>query len=238
MRRYFAADYDGAPFKLFGVPHLISLALTLLINVALIVVGQHFPVAWRVPTRIGLAVVLVGQEVMMHIWRIATGIWNHRENLPLHLCAVAIWLGSVLLITKSYPLYEFAYLLGLPGALQALITPDAGPYGFPHFRFFQALISHAAIITTAVYMTAVEGFRPFPSSVLRVLVIGNLYMLVVFLINRAIGSNYMYVNRKPETASIIDLMPQWPWYILYIEGIAAGMIFLLYLPFLIRDLKN
>jgi hypothetical integral membrane protein (TIGR02206 family) len=238
MNRYFAADYDGPPFKLFGLPHLVALALLLSINVALIVVGQRFPVAWRTPTRIGLAVVLVGQEIVMHIWRLSKGIWTHEENLPFHLCSLAIWLGGAMLITKDHRIYEFAYLLGLPGALQAVITPDAGPYGFPHFRFFQALVSHGAIVIAAVYMTTVEGFRPEPSSILRVLLIGNLYTLIVFFINRAIGSNYLFVNRKPKTASILDVLPGWPWYLFYIEAMGVMMALLLYLPFFIHDLRT
>ena len=43
---------------------------------------------------------------------------------------------------------------------------------------------------------------------------------------------------ETQDASLIDLMPPWPWYILYIEGIGAVMILLLYLPFLIRDLST
>jgi hypothetical integral membrane protein (TIGR02206 family) len=236
MKRYLAADYDGPPFKLFGVPHLVSLALILLVNVALLAIGPRYPAAWRLPTRIVLAVVLLGQEVMMHIWRISAGIWNPQENLPLHLCSLAVWLGGAMLLTKNTYIYEFMYLLGLPGALQALITPDAKEYGFPHFRFFQALLSHGVIVTAAVYMTTAESFRPVPMSILRILIFGHLYMLIVFVINRALGSNYMYVNRKPDTASIIDLMPPWPRYLLYIEGIAIVMVILLYLPFLVQDL--
>lgn len=237
MNRFFAAEYDGAPFKLFGTPHLVTLAILLSINVALIVVGQRFSVAWRTPIRIGLAVFLIGQEIVMHVWRISRGIWDHKEHLPLHLCSLAVWLGGVMLITKNYRIYEFAYLLGLPGAVQALLTPDAGPYGFPHYRFFQALTSHGTIVTAAVYMTAVEGFRPMPTSLLRVLLIGNIFCLIIFFVNRALGSNYLFVNRKPETASLLDVLPAWPWYLFYIEAIGVIMVLLLYLPFFIRDLR-
>lgn len=238
MQRYFAADYDGAPFKLFGAPHLVSLGVILAINVMLIVVGSRLPIHWHAPIRIGLGTLLVAQELTMHIWRIWTGTWTYREHLPFHLCSLAVWLGAVMLFTKSYRIYDFAYLLGLSGALQALLTPDAGPYGFPHFRFFQALLSHGAIVTAAVYMTAVEGLRPTPSSILTVLLVGNLYMLIVFFINRALGSNYLFVNRKPDTASILDVLPAWPWYILYIEALGGVMVLLLYLPFFIRDLRT
>jgi len=45
-----------------------------------------------------------------------------------------------MLVTKSYPFYEFAYFMGIAGTLQALLTPDLGIYGFPHYRFFQTFI--------------------------------------------------------------------------------------------------
>jgi hypothetical integral membrane protein (TIGR02206 family) len=173
----------------------------------------------------------------MHAWRLATGIWTARENLPLHLCSLAIWLSALMLLARGARIYELVYLLGIPGALQALLTPDAGPYGFPHFRFFQALLSHGLIVTAAVYMTAAEGFRPLPASLVRVLLIGNLYALVIFFVNRALGSNYLFVNHKLDTASILDVLPDWPWYLLYIELLGAGMILLLYMPFLIHDLR-
>ena len=238
MKQFFAVDYGGAPFKLFGVPHLVALGAMVLIVVALLWVGEGFPVAWRGPFRYALAAFLVLQELVLHGWRWATGQWSIQKQLPLHLCSVMIWLSAVMLLTGSYPLYEFAYLLGIAGATQAFLTPDAGPYGFPHFRFFQVFVSHGAIITAAVYMTAVEGYRPVPLSLVRVFVAGNLYVLVVFWINRAIGSNYLFIAHKPETASPLDLLPDWPWYILYIEGFALVAMLLLYLPFLIRDLSG
>jgi hypothetical integral membrane protein (TIGR02206 family) len=236
MKRYFAREFDGPPFKLFGLPHLVALALILAASVALLVVGQRFPASWRVPTRIALATLLVVQELCLHAWWLVTGQWTLQESLPFHLCSVAVWLSAAMLVTRSHMLYEFCYLLGIAGALQALITPDVGPYGFPHFRFFQCLVSHGAIVAAAVYMTAVEGFRPYPISILRIALVGNLYALVVFGINAALGSNYLYVARKPDTASLLDLLPRWPWYILHIEAIAAVMVGLLYLPFFIHDL--
>ena len=237
MVQFFAKDYAGAPFKLFGVPHLVALGAIILIVVALLWVGQRFPIAWRAPARYALAALLVTQELLLHGWKWATGQWSIQEQLPLHLCSVMIWLSAAMLVTQSYPLYELAYLLGIAGAAQAILTPDAGPYGFPHFRFFQVFVSHGAIVAAAIYMTAVEGYRPTPTSLLRVFVTGNLYMLVVFWINRAIGSNYLFVSRKPDTASLLDVLPDWPWYILYAEGIAVAMMLLLYLPFLLRDLS-
>ena len=85
-------------------------------------------------------------------------------------------------------------------------------------------------------MTAVEKFRPYPKSLLRVAVVMNLYMLAVFIVNSLLGSNYLYIMHKPETASLIDVLGPWPWYILSIEAIGVAICLLLYLPFFLKDL--
>jgi hypothetical integral membrane protein (TIGR02206 family) len=143
-----------------------------------------------------------------------------------------------MLATKNYQIYEFMYLMGIGGAIQALATPDLGIYGFPHFRFFQTFISHGLIVTAAIYMTTVEGYRPTWKSIWRVFVWMNAYMVIVFFINTAIGSNYLFINHKPETASLLDMLPRWPIYILYVEVIGMITVLLLYLPFAIKDWRR
>ena len=125
--------------------------------------------------------------------------------------------------------------MGIGAATQALLTPDAGRYGFPHFRAFQTVISHGSIVMAAVYMTVVEGFRPYWRSFMRLIVWLNVYMATVFVINQLIGSNYLFIARKPETASLIDVLGPWPWYILSLEAIGLAICLLLYLPFAIKD---
>jgi len=122
--------------------------------------------------------------------------------------------------------------------VQALLTPDAGIYGFPHFRFFQAIISHGSIVTAAIYMTVVEKHRPYWRSLLRVAVGTNVYMLFVGMVNVLLGSNYLFIAHKPETASLMDVLGPWPWYILSLEVIGLAISLLLYLPFALRDRKT
>jgi uncharacterized membrane protein YwaF len=60
-------------------------------------------------------------------------------------------------------------------------------------------------------------------------------MVVVFFINSVIGSNYLMINGKPPTASILDLLPPWPIYIVYMEVLGVITFLLLYIPFIIKD---
>ncbi|HOU13125.1 MAG TPA: TIGR02206 family membrane protein [Anaerolineae bacterium] len=238
MGNFFAKDWNGAPFELFGTAHLIGLALIALCNVCLIYFRDHSSATARRNFRYALAAILIVNEFAWHLWNWSIGQWTIQTMLPLHLCSVLVWLSAYMLVAKSYAVYEFAYLLGIAGALQALLTPDAGIYGFPHFRFFQVLVSHGAIVTAAIYMTVVEGFRPTWQSVKRVLVGTYLYALNVWVINDLIGSNYLYLARKLETASLLDVLPPWPWYLPIILALAVGFVLLFYLPFALKDMRQ
>ena len=234
MSQYFAYDYTGAPFVLFGIWHLVALLVIVLINFAMLSF-RGTSERTRTFVRWTMAIILWLDEASWHVWNAYWGHWNVQTMLPLHLCSVLIWLAGFMLIFKNYRIYEFAYFLGIGGALQALLTPDAGIYGFPHFRIFQTMISHGMLITSAIYMTTVEGFRPTWKSMLRVAVVANVYMVVIYFVNIALGSDYMMVNAKPATASLLDLLPPWPIYIIYLELIGLVTFLILYLPFIIRD---
>jgi hypothetical integral membrane protein (TIGR02206 family) len=235
IQQFFAKDYNGEPFELFGTAHLFALGIVLLVNLSLLWVRRNPSPRLKTGIRYCLASILVLNEIAWHVWDWVTGQWTIQTMLPLHLCSVLVWMSAIMLVTRSYTIYEFAYFLGIGGAIQALLTPDAGIYGFPHFRFFQIIISHGAIVTSAIYMTIVENYRPYWRSLLKIALWGNLYLAVVALINWFLGSNYLFIAHKPETASMIDNLGPWPWYILSLEVIAIILCLLLYLPYTLLD---
>jgi hypothetical integral membrane protein (TIGR02206 family) len=228
---YFAADWRGAPFELFGAHHLAGIALIALINLYLLF-------GWKNPSprgkrlfRYTLATILVVTEILWHWWNWYVGIWSIRYTLPLHICSILVWVVAATLYTGKYALYDFIYFLGIGASSQIILTPDSGIYGFPHFRFFQPLVSHGAIVTGAVYLTAIEKLRPTWRALVRVIVGTNLYMAFIFIVNFWLGSNYLFIAHKPETPSLIDWLPPWPWYIVFMELIGLAICLLLYAPF-------
>ena len=237
MNEFFSGEYHGEPFVLFGAAHLIALAILAAINLALPQLRARDEITQRA-FRYTLAAILLVDEALWHLWNWTTGIWSLQYTLPLHVCSLMVFASAYLLVTKNYRVYEFIYFFGIGAATQALLTPDAGIYGFPHFRFFQVMISHGAIVTTAIYMTIVEGLRPTLSSFARVAMGGLAYMAVIYPINLLLGSNYLFIMHKPETPTLIDLMPPWPVYIAVMIAIAFTVFFLLYLPFAISDWRQ
>ena len=238
MDQFFSLDFTGGPFVLFSKTHWIALSVIVLFNGILVLSRNSYTETGKRRFRLGMAIVLIANELAWHIWNLATGQWTIQTMLPLHLCSVLVWVSAYMLVKRNQAIYDFAYLLGIAGALQALLTPDLGIYTYPHFRYFQTFISHGLIITAAIYMTTVEGFRPYPRSLLRVFLISNLYLIAITALNLAIHSNYLFTAHKPETASLLDMLPPWPWYIGIIELLGMLFVLLFYLPFAIKDARK
>jgi len=145
------------------------------------------------------------------------------------------WGSIYMLITHDYRPYEMLYFFGLGGATQAILTPAAGIYGLPHFRAIETLSSHSLVVITLIYLTAVVGLRPTWRSVIKAMIAINVLMVIVTCINLLIDGNYMYTLRKPDTASLFDVLGPWPWYLFWTEFLAFGLFALLYLPIAIQD---
>ena len=231
-------DYAGSPFVFLGAAHLTTLALILALNALFIVWRGRASSRTRTTYRYTAAGVLLVNEAVWHLWNYTAGQWTVQTMLPLHLCSVMVYVGAAALITKSQRLYEPLYFLGISGAFQALMTPDIGPYGFPHYRFFASFLSHGLILSAPVYLTLVERLRPTWSSLRHAFVVVNLYLLLVGGVNWLVGSNYLYIARKPDTPSLLDALGPWPWYIVGMEAMALACMLLLYMPFAIRDRRN
>ena len=236
-RDYFARDYPGAPFVVFGAGHLAVLGVLFALGVFML----RFRGANRASrrrARLVLALLMVATESSYHVWMFVTGRWTMQTMLPLHLCSALIWTTAYTLVTLDVTAYEFVYLMGIGASLAALLTPEAGPYGLPHYRALETLSAHGLLVIAALYLTVVEGLRPRPGSVWRV-VLGTLaYMVAVTGVNLAVGGNYMYTLAKPASASLLDEFGPWPWYLAPMIGTGILSCVLLYSPFWWADRRR
>lgn len=184
-----------------------------------------------------MAALLLLFEICGQAWAVLNGIWSIQYSLPLHLCGISTFLCALMLFTKSYALYEVAYFWGLAGATQALLTPDIS-FGFPHFIFFQFFVSHALIVTSCLWITFIEGFRPYFRSVWKAFGVTNIYMVLIAILNYLIGSNYLYICHKPENPSLMDNLGPWPWYIISAEFVCLFFYLLCYSPFVLSGFRS
>lgn len=226
---YFSGQPPRRPFRLFGPAHLGAAAAVGAGLGALTRVRGLGPTGRR-RVRRGLVAGLWGQEVFYHLWRAATRTWTPTEMLPVHVCSVAVWGGGVALLTGHRTLRDYAYYIGVMGSAMAILTPDLGRYGPGSVRFVQFFVSHGLLGAVPVYLLA-EGYRPTWRGAGKTMVVLALQGVAAHRINRAVGSNYLFVSRKPEFATALDALPPWPRYLPPMYGAAAAGVALLTLPF-------
>lgn len=236
MDRYFSEDCPEGPFVLLSHPHLGAVLLITAACIALYVFRNLFiSEKSRSKFRQALASMLILQEISFHIWNIATGQWTIEYALPLQLCGISTILAAVMLISKSYSIYEVVYFWGIAGAVQAILTPEIGVYTFPHFRYFQFFLGHGGIIVACLFMTFVEDFKPRLKSVWKAVIYLNAYAALVGVFNKVTGANYLFICQKPEISSVMDYLGPWPWYIISLELAAVVNFLILYIPFVFSN---
>ncbi|MBO6574483.1 MAG: TIGR02206 family membrane protein [Rhodothermales bacterium] len=231
MGRYFEFDYSGAPFELFGPAHLwtvlgMALAIWLIVRA-----GRGMTETGRRTARWTMAASMAVMEIASHSFWAMGGAWSAQTLLPLHMCGIMTYVSMAALVFDLRRLYPLVYFLGIGGAIQAIITPDAAEYGYPHFRYWEAMFSHGVLVLAGFWVVIVERAFPTMRDLWETFAGLNVYALFVYFVNAGLGSNYLYVNGKPDIASALDLMPDWPYYILVLEAIALGLFLLMYLPF-------
>ncbi|MCC2593923.1 TIGR02206 family membrane protein [Tessaracoccus sp. OS52] len=229
MADLFAPEWSGEPFRLFSWQHLTMLAVVLLVTVGSVLVGSRLSEERRRVVRLVLAAVMTLNIVGWHLWNAAVGLWTPQTLLPLHLCSVLGIVTVAALLTRSPTLTNLSWLLGVGGALQALLTPEVAPFGFPHYRVWQSALAHGLLVVAPSWLVFVEQIRPTLGWVLRCLGILHVYALVVYVVNVFVGSNYLYVNGKPGFATVLNLLPPWPTYLLVLEVILVCIMLLAWL---------
>lgn len=227
------ADY---PFVIFSFSHILMIVLTVALMIAIYYFRATIQDRYQKHLKYTLLVGLIVGESWFHFWYFMHDRWSIVHNLPLQLSSISVYLCIIMLLTKSYKLFEVAFFISMTSAFLAIITPELF-FGAPHLRFFQFFIVHIAIIISCVYMVWFEGYRPKAKSIARAFVVLNLIASIVFVINQQIGSNYMFLARKPGNASVIDFLGPYPWYIIGLETIALSLFILIYLVFF-KKTKN
>lgn len=223
-------------FRLFGLEHLIVIALTISLPfiLAAFVRKSRRPrsertVAWL------LAGMLLANYLGYEIYLATTVGLEWRKALPFQLCDWAMVSIIVALLTGRERWLEVAYFWGIGGTLQAILTPDL-KVAFPHIRFVTFFVAHSGIVVAIAFLMIVKGFRPHWISIARVFAWSELYFLLTITVDLITGENYGYLLHKPEAASLLDVLSdQRVIYILEMHLLALAFFIVLYLPFALYD---
>ena len=139
MNNFFAKDWTGAPFVLFGPAHLIGLLVVVLFAALLIILGRRANDKGKHKLRIILAVVLLITETSWHLWNYFTGQWTIQTMLPFHLCSALVWLSIYMLLDQEHRNLRICLSAGHRWCSASTPHPGCGYIWFPAFPVFSGI---------------------------------------------------------------------------------------------------
>lgn len=220
----------NSDFSLFGSQHIVVILLMLFLCVFLPYAAKKWlDQQQRLWLSRFMALTISFWAIIYVLIKLWLGDFDYKADLPFDICNLTALLLPFLMWNPSYRVHEILYFWILAGTVQAIITPHLFN-GFPNYIFIKYWMVHAGLVVYAVYATQVFNFKPTFRSIGKSFLALQAYLVFVLIINLLLDSNYVYVLRKPPTASALDYLGPWPWYILAGEALALLVFFLLWLP--------
>jgi hypothetical integral membrane protein (TIGR02206 family) len=134
-------------------------------------------------------------------------------SVPLHLTDLATMVTAYALWSQQPWAFALTYYWGLVLSVQALISPALSGPDFPSWPFLGFWSVHLLVVWAAVYLTWGRGMRPDWCSFRLAVIVTLSWVAVTLTFNGVAGTDYGFLNRKPTTASLLDVMGPWPWYL-------------------------
>ncbi len=218
-------------FTAFGVLHAVTLASCAVGIAGLVWLARRERRRGR-GRRMDAIIAAAG----LTFWSLAQGYYvgverDWSDSLPLHLCDLAGLLGPLALFTRWRVLRTTLYFWALGLTVWGLLTPTLA-HGPDHLRFWLFWVAHSAVVFYAVHDCVVNGYRPFASDWGTACLVSMGYVAVVLPLNLAnAGWNYAYVgDAAVGAATPLDMLPAWPWRILWVQGLGAVALAAVWLP--------
>jgi len=204
-------------FSAYGLSHWAALVVFVIGAAALVWIGRRQSEQQaRLLGRV-LAALLVAAFIVALVYKLIHPALD--SSVPLQLCDVAELTAAYALWSLRHWAFVLTYYWCLVLSSQALITPDVGTAAegapdFPHHLFVTFFTLHVLAVWAAIYLTWGRGMRPRWRDYRFAIIVTLAWAAFTFAFNAITGTNYGYLNRKPPTASLLDVLGPWPVYLL------------------------
>ena len=193
----------------------LGIIISIIISILIVQLSIRIPPDRRKLLMIFLGAFLLSLELVRHYHLNDLGLWSVSASLPIHLCGIARILAGIILIKPNKMGFQFLALIGSPGALHALLTPQLN-HGRTDFMIFEYYASHTGIILTPIIFAVALGYRIQDKSWMDAFITLQFILVFVGLSNYVLDANYMYLAERPLAKNPM-IVGDWPWYILGFE---------------------
>ncbi len=161
------------------------------------------------------------------------------DILPLHLCIISGFILPITVFSKSRLLWNLSYSILMPGALVAIITPEATltryhAFGWMPLVFF---VWHFLVVMIPILQIAAGKLIPDVRLYPKIVVLLSVYAVIIFILNKRLDTNYLYLNGAAR-GTVLEPFQNWlgnPGYILPMAVLVLFVCFLMFLPWIKRQ---
>lgn len=209
-----ATSLAADKFSAYGTSHQVVLAVLVVGAVALVRLGRSHR-STDAADRFSkvFAVAILALTVPLQVRYNTPPLWDFERTLPIQLCDVASIVAVYALWSHRRWATALTYFWGLTLTTQAVITPAVSA-GFPALSFILYWGMHLLVVLAAIYLVFGLGLGPDWRAFRTAVGITAVWAVSVFAFNVVSDTNYGYLNAKPGSASVLDLLGPWPWYVL------------------------
>lgn len=205
-------------FESYGTEHIS----VLLIFVVVVIVLDHFlkskTIEYQRTILLYLAILLSGMQLAKIPLNLFTNTFDVTKDIPLHMCNflpfVMVWIYK----SRSRKIWSAVFFWVVLGVSQANLTPSV-EFSLFHYDAIRYWFVHLFLIVLAMYPAVRWGWEINLKDIWRSILALNVIALFTYGINLMLNSNYLYVMDKPPGTTFYSILPEWPLYILFIEGI-------------------
>lgn len=241
MNEFFALDGEikGSDYELFGWEHIAWLWAMALLLVMLVLLYRRAGEKKRRRMEIAIAMTTLALNLFRAGVLIVKGEYGV-GYLPLHLCAMSVYIEAVYAIFPNKYTGELLYAVCMPGALAAMLAPNWLDYQFWNFMHLTCFGIHMLLVIYPLML--VFGGRIKPSAKHLPFCFGFLAAVCVpvYFLNRAWGTNFMFLMRPAEGSPLMWFEAVFgnPGYLVGFPILAAVLWTALYLPIYIVNQKR
>ena len=166
-------------------------------------------------------------ELIFQIQSVLNKEWMLIKTLPLEISYLTIFAIPIYLYMPSRILQSWIYYIGIWSAAAAFLNTIM--MGAEPWHVLLRYYGHHGTLLYFGISIYISGYRPTLKDYYNTAIIMLLIIFIIGLINKIIGSNYMFTRFKPTVMNLTLLMADWPYYFIIIVSIGLVFCYLLYL---------
>ena len=228
-------------FSILSAPHITVLVIIAIASIVAALIYRKLSVAMQDAVGLCLGIIIAVTDISHYIIYYFLGELSVFA-IPLHLCAMAVYVCLLHSIIRADWMGQVLYALCLPGVWCALIFPDWTRFPFFSYQSLDSFIIHGLI---SAYITAqlISGrITPRLKAIWKPVVFLGITAPIAAIANRFLGTNFMFISRASQGSPLewlASLTGESHALYLILYGLLVLIVMtLLYLPFEIRRFKD